>query len=79
MYCSEVNDAQLYFLNMFHEDHNSTQCLMGNVIYYSLFLYLFFVFLSSDILLFPALGDFGEAGPKEEMESRKINYTSLVF
>ena len=26
-----------------------------------------------------ALGNFGAAGSKEEMESRKIEYTSLVF
>lgn len=28
MNCSAADDPQLYFLNMFHEDHNSTQCLM---------------------------------------------------
>lgn len=47
MNCSAADDPQLYFLNMFHEDHNSMQCLMGNVIYYSLFLLsvLYFPFI----------------------------------
>lgn len=32
MNCSAVNDTQLYFLNKFHEDHNSMLCLMGNAL-----------------------------------------------